>query len=233
MKSYSLILLNKNQTKIKYMKILNKKIILIIIFLMSIFTFAQETSKAKELLDQVSAKMKSYKTLHIEFNNSLDNNAEEVHQVTKGDAVLKGDLYVLNFLGNTNIFDGKKVYSINTEDQEVNITDPDQDIMTPAQFFSFYEEGYNFELAKPQTKNGIKLLYVKLLPIDNDSDFNYVLLGINSKTKHINKVIQKGKNGTDITLTITSFKTDVNVSDELFTFDKEKYEKDGYLINEF
>ena len=210
-----------------------KKLVVTIVFFLSVISiFAQDTAKAKSLLDEVSANIKSYDTLYIEFSNSLVNTEEDVSQVTKGNASLKGDLYVVNLLGVTTVFDGKKVYSINPEDEEVNISDPDEDVFTPAQFFSFYEEGYNFELDKEVTHNGRKIQYVKLLPIDSDSDFKYVLLGIDTKTKHIQNIIQKGKNGTDITLTITSFKTNLELSKKLFEFNKSKYEEKGFIINQ-
>lgn len=209
-----------------------KKLTIVFSLFLAISSFAQESLKAKELLDEVSTKIKSYKTLYIEFSNSLDNTEENVHQVTKGNASLKGDLYLVKLLGMTTIFDGEKVYTINPDDEEVNISEPDEDAFTPAQFFSFYEEGYNFELDKVETLNGRKLQFVKLLPIDTDSEFNYVLLGIDNKTKHIQKIIQKGKNGTDITLIITNFKSNIELTNKLFEFNKNKYEGKGYIINE-
>ncbi len=209
-----------------------KKYIVLITFFLGITIFAQDTLSAKELLDEVSTKIKSYESLYIEFSNSLDNDAENVHQLTKGNTSLKGDFYVINLLGMTTVYDGKKVYTINPEDEEVNIADPDEDVFTPAEFFSFYEQGYAYELDKTETLNGRKLQYVKLSPIDSDSEFKYVLLGIDSKTKHIQKIIQKGKNGTDYTLIITSFKPNLELPDKLFNFDKSKYEAKGYMINE-
>ncbi|MCF6350209.1 MAG: outer membrane lipoprotein carrier protein LolA [Flavobacteriaceae bacterium] len=209
-----------------------KKYIVLVTLFLGIITFAQDALEAKKILDEVSTKIKSYESLYIEFSSSLDNNAENVHQITKGNTSLKGNLYVVNLLGVTTIFDGKKVYTINPEDEEVNITDPDEDIFTPAQFFSFYEQGYAFELDKTENLNGRELQYVKLSPIDSESEFKYVLLGIDSKTKHIQKIIQKGKNGTNYTLIITNFKSNLELSAKLFKFDKSKYEAKGYMINE-
>jgi hypothetical protein len=36
--------------------------------------------------------------------------------------VLKGNLYYLNFMGVTKIFDGKKTYTIVPEDEEITIS---------------------------------------------------------------------------------------------------------------
>jgi outer membrane lipoprotein-sorting protein len=198
-----------------------------------IASFSQDEAKAKKLLDEVSAKMNTYKSLYIEFRNSLDNNTEDVHQETKGNATLKGDLYSVNFLGMTTIFDGKKIYSINPEDEEINISESeDDDEFSPAQFFSFYKDGYNFSWDIVQNVNGRKIQYVKLTPINSESELKYVLLGVDSKTKHIYKLIQTGENGTDITLTITKFKTNLELPSEMFKFNRKKYEDLGYIIND-
>jgi outer membrane lipoprotein-sorting protein len=208
-----------------------KKIVVILVILISVQIQAQ--NKAKVLLDQVSETMKNYKTIYIEFSNSLDNEVEKVHQTTKGNASLKGEKYVVNLLGITTIFDGKKMITINPEDEEVTISDVDEeDDFSPANFFTFYKEGYRYQMGKEETKNGRKLQYVRLIPIDSNSDFSQVILVIDSKTKHIQKLIQKGKNGSDITLKINKFKTNLDLPSKMFSFDKKKYEAKGYLINE-
>ena len=212
-----------------------KKLTLIAIVLLIGFnqSFAQDKAKAKQLLDEVSNKMTSYKTLYIEFKNVLENQEEQIKQETKGNASLKGEKYTVNFLGTTTIFDGTKNYLINPEDEEVNISSPeDNDEITPAKFFSFYKEGYDYSWDILQNVNGRKIQFVKLMPIASDSEMKYVLLGIDNKTKNIYKLIQIGKNGTNYTLTITQFKPNVDLPNKIFEFNKNKYESEGYIIND-
>ncbi len=212
---------------------MKKVLILITLFIGISTSFAQDDAKAKKLLDDVSTKMKSYKTLSVEFKNTLVNLEEDVRQETKGTAILKGNKYSVNFLGTTTIFDGTKNYLINPEDEEVNISDPeDEDEITPAKFFSFYKEGYNYNWDILQNVNGRKIQFVKLMPIASDSEMKYVLLGIDSKTKNIYKLIQVGKNGTNITLTISKFKPNIELTDKMFEFNRQKYEAEGYIIND-
>ena len=94
---------------------------------------------------------------------------------------------------------------------------------------SFYEEGYTYKMDIIQTVKGRKIQYVKLNPIDTNSEIKHVLLGIDATTKHIYNLIEVGKNGTKTTLTVNSFKTDEPISKTLFTFDKSKY--NDYFIN--
>ena len=81
-----------------------------------------------------------------------------------------------------------------------------------------------------QNVQGRKIQYVKLTPMDTNSEVKSRLLGIDAETKHIYKLIETGKNGTTTTITVNSFKTDQALSETLFTFDEQKYENDGYYI---
>lgn len=216
-------LYNKNKMKIK-------NIILALLLTASFNGFTQ--NKAKTLLNQVSQKAKSYNNVSIEFKYVLENTAEKIKQETKGDVIMEGDKYKLNILGVTRLYDGKKLYSISTEDEEVTIssqTDNDEGAVTPSKMLSFYEDGYTYAMDIEQNINGRKIQLVKLVPIDSKSEIKYILLGIDTQTKHIYNLMQIGKNGTKTTLTVNSFKTNEPLSKSLFTFDANKYK--GYYIN--
>lgn len=212
-----------------------KRIIIALAVLMSAsVTFAQGSAKAQKLLDEVSTKMGTYKNIYVEFKNVLDNKAEGVHQETRGTGTMKGDLYNVNFLGTTRIYDGKKVYTIIPEDEEVNISDADaedEDTLTPSKFFSFYKKGFTYAWSELKNENGRKIQYVKLFPIDSNTSMKHVLLGIDVNTKHIYNLIETGKNATVTTLTVTKFKPNQQLSSNLFSFDEAKYKAKGYLIN--
>jgi outer membrane lipoprotein-sorting protein len=94
--------------------------------------------------------------------------------------------------------------------------------------FTFYEEGYNYEMDAAQNLNGRKIQYVKLTPKDSDAEVKNILLGIDSQTKHIYNLIQTQDNNTKITITVKSFKTDQELAQNLFTFEEDRYE-DFYI----
>ncbi|MDO9594516.1 MAG: outer membrane lipoprotein carrier protein LolA [Lutibacter sp.] len=214
-----------------------KKITFLIAFLLvSLTSFSQESAKAKALLDEVAQKIEGYKNIYIEFNHSLDNKEANVHQETRGTVTLKGNLYNLNYMGTEQIFDGKKVYLIIHEDEEVIIQNPSKnkdETITPSKMFSFYKNGYTFKMDALKTVKGVKIQYVKLTPIDSNSDIKSVLVGVDANTKHINDIIETGKNGTTTTLNIRSFKTNQPISENLFIFDRVKYKNQKkYTISE-
>ena len=202
-----------------------------LLFLSGGFAAAQD---AKTLLDEVSAKVRSYENIVIDFKYSLNNEKQKVKQDTRGNVTLEGDKYHLNMLGTTRSSDGVNIYSIVPEDEEVTISTIGSDEntgITPSEMLTFYEEGYTYKMDIVQNVKGRKIQYVKLMPIDSNAEIKDILLGIDSMTKHIYKLIQTDANGTEFTITVNSFKTNQPISKTLFSFDQSKYEADGYFIN--
>jgi outer membrane lipoprotein-sorting protein len=208
-----------------------KKNIALLLIILSVNAFAQ--NDAKTLLNEVSEKVKGYENIAIDFKYTLENLSENIKQETKGDVVMQGEKYRLNILGVTRLFDGSKTYSISTEDEEVTISshiEDDNDAITPSKMLSFYEDGYTYTLDIKQDIKGRKIQYIKLIPIDSNSEIKEILLGIDAQTKHIYNLITVGKNSTKTTLTVNSFDTNEPVSKSFFTFDVSKY-KDYYINN--
>jgi len=205
-----------------------KKIIVILIIFGATTIQAQT---AKELLTDVSKKVKSYNNIVIGFKYALNNPVENVSQETRGDVTLQGNKYLLNLMGTEQMYDGKKLHVIIPEDEEINISsqnEEDENSITPSKMLTFYEDGYSYAMDLVQDVNGRKIQFVKLTPIDSKSDLKEILLGIDKQTKHIYKMIQKQNNGTNVTITVNSFKTNQPLSETLFIFKESKY-KDYYI----
>ncbi len=200
-------------------------------FIFSISIQAQD-KKAKDLLDQVTTKVKSYDNIVIDFKYSLNNSKENINQDSKGNVTLKDNLYVLNLMGVTKIFDGKKIYTINPEDEEVSISkfsEKDDNAITPSKMLTFFNTGYKFNWDIAQNVKGRQIQYIKLTPISAKDQRKEILLGVDVQTKNIYNLIEVGKNGTKTTLTVNSFKTNQPLSKNQFTFEASKYSK--YYIN--
>ncbi|MDG2499053.1 MAG: outer membrane lipoprotein carrier protein LolA, partial [Flavobacteriaceae bacterium] len=116
--------------------------------------------------------------------------------------------------------------------EEVTISKQNSDednTITPSKLLSFYEEGYNYKMDIIQNVRGRKIQYIKLNPIDSNTEISYVLLGIDVNTKHVYNLIEIGNSATKTTLTINDFKTNQPLPKSLFTFDASKYS--DYFIN--
>lgn len=137
-------------------------------------------------------------------------------------------------MGITRMFNGAKIYTIVPEDEEVTISNynEEEDIdISASKLLTFYEQGYTNKMDVVQTVKGRKIQFVKLIPIDTNAEIKDILLGIDMQTKHVYKLIQTDSFGTQYTITVNSFKTNQPISETLFQFDEKKYIDDGYYIN--
>ena len=211
-----------------------------LLFFIGISTHAFSQGKtAENLLNEVSTKMTSYTNMEISFTSSLSNEDAGIKEgdepPMKGNITLEGEKYNLDYIGNSFIFDGKKLYVINHDEKEIAINDGDFDtddgFIYPSKLFTFYKEGYTFKLGEKTTTQGKKIQFVELTPIDSNSDIVKVELGIDLKTKHIYKLIQTGSNSAKTIFTITSLKSNQELQKNTFVFNKESYLKKNYSID--
>lgn len=203
-----------------------KKLFAIVTFVaLSLPVSAQNADAAKKLLDEVSAKTKSYKNMILGF--TFNNGKQE----TKGTATIQGNLYSVSFMGVTQLYDGAKVYIINPNDEEVTISSAssgNNQATSISNLLSFYKKGYTYKMDKKQNVSGKTIQYVKLIPT-NSKDVKEIYLGIDTKTKNIYNRTDVYKGGSKTIITVNSFKTNQALSKNQFTFTKSKYP--NYYIN--
>lgn len=199
------------------------------------FTFyanAQNNKEAENLVQDILSKVKSYDNISIEFAYTLENLNENIKQETRGDVSIEGDKYLLNLMGTTRVFDGKKIYTIIPEDEEViisNYNDQDENEITPSKMLTFFEEGYTYEMDIVQNYKGRKIQFIKLIPNPgSNEDIDEILLGVDQQTLHLHTLIQVQENGTKTLIQVKSFKKNQPLSVKHFEFNQEQY-KDYYI----
>ncbi len=213
-----------------------RQIAILFIGFVSISISGQKLNEAKSLLDEVTQKVESYENISIEFDSKIDNAEADVHRKTNGKVILQGDLYRLNYMGVEQIFNGEKVYLIIHEDEEVIIQSPSEDsedALTPSKMLTFYKSGYTYQMDALKSIKGRNIQYVKLIPIDSNSEITSILIGIEAKTKHIYSIVTTGENSTVTSMEVRTFRYNQPISEKLFIFDKAKYkDQKNYTISE-
>lgn len=182
-------------------------------------------SKAKTILESVSANYKAKKNTFFKFTYATGKG--KVTKTETGIFYSTPSQYKLNIMGNEQIFDGKKVYNISKEDQEVTIAKPNgtEKTLSPVNYLDEYKNGYTVTYSG---KSGT-LDKITLVPVKNNGIRNVVLF-INSSKKQISKITQNSTENEWAVITITSYKENQNLSASTFSFDKNKYK--NYLITE-
>jgi outer membrane lipoprotein-sorting protein len=204
---------------------IDKKFILIVL-LIHLPIFGQQISKSIKLLDEVSKQMSDYKNFEFEFKYSLENSKENIRQETFGKIIISKNKYKLSIAELEQLFDGNNLYTIIPENKEITITDPDEEdniMINPLDLLNIYKTGYELKWDIIQYVNNVPIQYVKLIPKKENTNINYLLLGINMETKHIYKLIEVGDQRTTTTLTIKNLITNITRAENFFKFDKLKY----------
>jgi len=205
-----------------------KKIYLLAIFgITALFVSAQTNDPAaKKILDGVSSKFKSFKTVTASFTYKVENAAGKVLSTKKGTVTMKGTKYRVSFSGQEIYCDGSTIWNFDKAANEVTISKLDQSSgsLTPQKIFSdFYDKDFLYKLNGEKKQAGKTLLEIEMTPKDKGKNFHkvYVLIDKNAKTVYSTKVLENTNHS--YSYTVTSMKTNQAAADNLFVFDKKKY----------
>jgi outer membrane lipoprotein carrier protein len=181
---------------------------------------------AKKILDQVSAKVKSFKSVEADFTLQVEDAKGKSQGTKKGTVYLKGMQYKISITGQEIFCDGKNSWSYDKSTNEVTITkvDPTVKTITPEKFFTnFYDKDFLYKLNGSVKQGGKDLHEIELTPIDKTKTFFKVLLYIDKKTNTMSSLKSLEKNGTKYTITVNKLNGNNVLSDTQFIFDKSKY----------
>lgn len=195
-----------------------KAIITLLSILVSFTLYAQ--SKSTSLLDEVSAKTKSYKSIKADFSYTMENKQAKIHEERTGTLLLSGDKYRLTASGQVVICDGKTIWTYIKESNEVqiNLLDTKDDSFTPSKLLSSYSSNYKSKIVKDRMQTDPNLETFELTP-NAPKNFTKALLVVDKARKQVKTFVLYDKNGNIFTYKVAKFQTDVPVTSSDFTFD--------------
>lgn len=199
---------------------------------MTVSVMGQTSLEAKKLLESASQQMESYDNIVFDFSYVLNNRMEQINQENSGQVTVADKKYKLNFLDAIQLFDGVALYTIVPENEEITITQADQEEdfgINPNELLRFYKEGYDYHWDISQRVKGKNIQFIKLIPTQDDGDLRSLLIGIDTQKNHIYKLIEVGDNGTVTTLTINEMEVDSALPENFFVFNEDDYPE--YYIN--
>ncbi|MEI6695470.1 MAG: outer membrane lipoprotein carrier protein LolA [Bacteroidota bacterium] len=202
------------------MKKLNLIGLMMMVVLMN-YSFAQVVDeKANAALDKVSAKMRTYTAMKIEFTYTLDNKAEKIHQSKTGVVTIKGDKYSLAIQKQKIISDGKTVWTYIPDADEVqinNVNTKDDEALNPAKLLATYNKNYRAKMIKEVNQAGVMTQIVDLIPIKGKTFFK-VRLNIDKTKQQVISTEIFNKNGSTYAYQVNKFTPNVKAADSDFTF---------------
>ena len=175
---------------------------------------------AKKILDAVSTKFKTFKTVQGKFSLKIENAAGKVLGIKNGNVSMKGSKYRISVTGQEIFSDGSNIWTLDKASKEVTISkiDPSANSLTPQKLFTnFYDKDFLYKL-NGTTKS---VSEIELTPIDKTKPFFKILLYVNKNSISTTKLFEK--TGNRYTYSTTSLIPNGNVPDATFVFDSKKY----------
>ncbi len=191
--------------------------------------FAQNDPAAKKVLDNVSAKIKTFKAITSNITiKSLTSKGKD-NGTKNGTITYKNKKYVLKQGKTEVICDGTKVYNYDGS-KTITITGADEaeSLLSPQKLFSnFYDKDFNYKLISSAGAT----YQVELTPVDSRKSFAKVNLFIDKTKNMFTKVniLDKGNNTT--TISLSNLNTNAAINDNIFTFNKAKYPADVEILD--
>ena len=188
---------------------------------------AQSSKQAKEALDAASAKYRSYRSLTADFMYQSVDRQGNVLAKDEGKPQVRPTegKYRIVLPGQELISDGKTQWSVIKEINEVQVSNVGEQTgtVTPANVFTFYQQGYNYEPMPEERAAGKALQVIRLIPQDKRSSYRDIRLRIDKATRLIKDMTVNDKNGGSYGYTITRLDTGRPLSESVFQFNKSAY----------
>jgi outer membrane lipoprotein carrier protein len=197
--------------------------VFMLLVVLPVFSQTKDT-KAIALLDEVSAKTKSYKSIRADFSYKMENKQAKINEEKTGTLTLSGDKYRLKTAGQEVICDGKLIWTYMKESNEVQINDLDakDDALTPSKLLSSYNANYKSKILKDRPAKDPNEVTIELIP-NVIKNFMKAILVVDKVKKQVKSFMLFDKSGNTFTYRITKYQTDVPVATSDFTFDKSKF----------
>ncbi len=180
---------------------------------------------ADALLTKLSDKAKTYTAYEIAYTSTLVDLKNDFELTQEGVVQIEGDRFHLD-LGDYVIYcDGENVWTFEPEMNECYVDDTEtmkEEGMDPAKLFTVWEEDFRREWIGRAAVAGRDCAHINLYA-GEDKPFHTMQLYLDDKALEIVRIVMKGREGSDVTYTVTSFSTTLNVVPGMFTFPAEKH----------
>jgi outer membrane lipoprotein carrier protein len=208
-----------------------KQFLSVVILMMAIvFTVQAQAPKgmgssdpdAKKILDAVSTKFKTFKSVQSKFSLKIENAANKLMGNKTGTVYMKGTRYRIKVSGQDIFCDGSNIWTVDEAAKEITVTriDPTNNTITPQKLFTnFYDKDFLYKLNSDA--KGVQ--EIELTPIDKSKLFHKVIVYINKATQTITSTKVFEKAGNRSTITVSGMNTNANVADAMFVFNQKNY----------
>ena len=209
----------------------------IVLFFISIFSLSliqsqvpkgigKSDPEAKKVLDAVSAKFKTFKTMKASFTLKIENASGKMQGSKSGNILMKGVKYQVSITGQEIFCDGVSIWTLDKAAKEVQLStlDNGSGTITPQKLFTnFYDKDFLYILTGDAKHDGKTYQVIELTPVDKTKSFFKVVLEVDKVSKVIMSTRVFEKTGNRYLYAINSFSTNTSIPDEAFVYSEKKF----------
>ena len=182
---------------------------------------------ANALLSKLSEQAKSYGSIEATYTSTMVDKVSDFEATQSGTIFVDGSKYSLDIGDYLIISDGVTIWTYEPAVNDCYVDDAEmmaEDGMDPSKLFTIWEDDFKNEWKGTATVNGEELTQINLYPLaGDDKPFHTIQLYISEKDLELRRAIVKGREGTDVTYDVGSFKPQAEVPASTFTFDPAKF----------
>lgn len=125
-------------------------------------------------------------------------------------------------------FDGTKLYSQNTDTEEVYVSTPDPEDpgylqSVPIRAIKAYQQDFKYQFMGEINFMGAQRVEIQLYPLDITGPYSMLKLYIHPTSMKLEAFVLKHKEGINYTMILTSISGKQKLDDSKFTFDQQAY----------
>lgn len=202
-----------------------KKFILILASAALLFGTSAHAQTSKEILDKLSTKAKTWKTITADFTSTLKDQKANVNQKQEGSIKIKGNKYQLNLSQYTIISDGTTIWSYDKKSNSCtidNLEDVKDGAFDPSEMFTIWEKDFKHEMKNTNASSDGEACYeIHLYPNQpKDKPYHTIIMFISKSKMEANKIVVKTRENAEISYKVKNFKTNGEIPDGDFKFNK-------------
>jgi outer membrane lipoprotein-sorting protein len=190
--------------------------------------FGQQDSRADKYLQSVSKQFDLNKAYVIQMDYVREDIMQETSAEGEGTIWMKGLKYKIVVDEYIVYYDEEKLYSQNTETEEVYVSVPEPDDpgylqAVPIKIIKAYEQDFNYQFIGNASLMGKDLIEIQLYPKDISGPYSMLKMYVNPHTYELQATQLKHKEGILYTMLLSEIRVDPGIKESMFTFDPSAY----------
>lgn len=215
-----------------------KKILPITAIFFTVTLFAQTAHQpraeqmATDLLTKASNKLKSFRTMEVDFTYTMENTSMDIVETMSGKVYSKGDKYRMTLGDNIFISDGETVWNYIDDMYEIqiNYVENMEGGLTPTALLDNFGDEYDGRYVRQETYNGKTVDIIDVIPNTPQSFFKY-RIALNTSDQMLVFTTAYDRHGGTYTYTLDNTRSNHEISDSLFEFNRSDFPLDADVID--